>query len=154
MDKRQKLTIGAIVKIDLGSGEYGYGRILDKSSFAFYDIKTKEDITDLHYIVSKPILFIIAVYDNVVKSGRWLKIGDLPLEEELQVLPLKFIQDKINPNQFEIYNPNTGEMKVAKKEDCLGLECAAVWNGEHVESRLRDHFVGKKNIWVEQMSIK
>jgi hypothetical protein len=151
MSKRQQRSVGAIVKIELGDGHHTYARILDKANYAFYDIRTQEEITDLYQIISRPILFIIAAYDDVVTKGRWLKIGKLPLEEFLQVLPYKFIQDKQKPENFELYNSNTGETKPASKEECKNLECAAVWKASHVEERIRDHFAGRPNIWVEKM---
>ncbi len=38
--------------------------------------------------------------------------------------------------------------------ECIGLEAAAVWEAEHVEDRLRDHFAGQLNKWVEQLRAK
>ncbi|MFP4287600.1 MAG: immunity 26/phosphotriesterase HocA family protein [Candidatus Izemoplasmataceae bacterium] len=154
MSKRQQRTIGAIIKIDLGDGYHSYARILNKSNYAFYDIRVKEDISDLNTIAKKPILFTLAVYDDVVTKGRWLKIGKLPLEENLQLLPMKFIQDAQNPERFELYDSNTGETKSASKEECKDLECAAVWEASHVEERIRDHYEGRPNIWVEKMKVK
>ena len=78
----------------------------------------------------------------------------MPIKQEYQTTPLKFIQDSLNPNNFELYNPNTGEITKATREQCEGLECAAVWEAEHVEDRLRDYFDGKPNTWVEQLAIK
>jgi len=36
----------------------------------------------------------------------------------------------------------------------MGLERAAVWGPSHVEDRLRDHYAGRKNKWVESLRIK
>ncbi len=152
--KRQKHTIGAIVKIKIDHEFQTYARILNNASYAFYDCRTKNDIKDLNLIASKPILFILSVYKSAITKGRWLKIGTLPLEEKLKSLPLTFIQDDLNPNIFQIYDPNTGEFRKALKEECLDLECASVWEAEHVEERLRDHYDGKPNVWVEQLRIK
>jgi hypothetical protein len=65
-----------------------------------------------------------------------------------------FIQDELEPNKFELYDPNTGDIKPAKKVDCIGLERAAVWEAGHVEERIVDHFAGRTNKWVEDMRIK
>lgn len=154
MGKRQQRTIGAVVRIDLGNGYYCFARILEHSTFAFYDYLSKEKETEISLIISKPILFILAVYNDIITHGRWEKIGKYELEKELLTLPLEFIQDPINLSKFSLYNPNTGEMIDAKKEDCYGLECAAVWDAEHVEDRIRDHYAGKPNIWLEQLKIK
>jgi hypothetical protein len=151
--KKQRRTIGAVVKINLGDGNHSYARILDKASFAIYDFMTKSEKT-IDEITAKNILFIVAVYDDVITDGRWEKIGSKPLEEELKILPMKYMQDSINPNNFSLYNPNTGEIIPAKRGDCAGLECAAVWEAEHVEDRIRDHYAGKKNKWLEQLEIR
>jgi hypothetical protein len=151
---RQQRTIGAIVKVPIDDKYHTYARILDKAGYAFYDLRTDEDIKDLRQIVSSPILFIIAVYDDVITRGKWLKVGKLPLEDELKSLPMEFIQDEIEPEKFFLYNADTGEIIPADKKQCIGLERAAVWEAEHVEDRLRDHFSGKSNKWVESLSIK
>jgi len=153
MSKRQQRTLGAIVRIDLGDGYFSFVRILDKSNFAFYDLKTKDSSPDIKFIISKPILFIIAVYDEAVTSGRWEKVGKSPLEQSLTNLPSKFIQDS-HTGSIEIYNSNTGEIKPSNRKEVEGLECAAVWAAEHVESRLRDHYDGKDNVWVNQLKLK
>jgi hypothetical protein len=151
--KRQQRTVGAFLKIDLEEAYHTYARILKKPSFAFYDIKTKDNIENLDVLENLSILFIIAVYDDAVTKGRWIKIGKRPLEPSLKKLPLKFMQDKMKPSNFSLYNPNNGEIVPATKEQCKDLERAAVWEPEHVEDRLRDHFAGRPNKWVESLKI-
>ena len=141
--------MGSVLKIDLGGGYHGYGRILEKASYAFYDIRTTDEL-QISEIISHRILFIVAVYNYAVNSGRWLKIGKpINLESNLLVLPNKYIQDVINPKEFSIYEPNSGVISSAKKEDCIGLEVAAVWEAEHVEERLRNYFDGVSNRSME-----
>ena len=77
--KRQQRTVGAFVKIQLDEKYHTYARILGEASFAFYDIRTTEDNKDLKKIASRPILFIVAVYDDAITRGRWIKVGKLPL---------------------------------------------------------------------------
>lgn len=140
--------------IPLSTGKYGYARILDNASYAVYDLVTEKVENDLHSIAEKPVLFIIAVYDYAVTSGRWEKLGKLPLEENLLVLPMKFIQDALQPDSYSLYDSNTGEIRDASKEECVGLERAAVWEPEHVESRIVDHYAGRSNVWVDQLQLK
>jgi len=151
--KRQKRVVGSFIKIKLPNGKYSYGRILEKANYAFYDFVTDDDNADLEQIGKQKVLFIVAVYDDAVTSGRWIIIGKLPLEPDLQMLPLKFIQDKLNPDNFELYDPNTGKTKKAYRQDCNGLERAAVWEPDHVEDRIVDYFNNQPNIWVERMKI-
>lgn len=145
---------GAFFEIVLPNGKFSYGRILPKANYAFYDIYEYQRITDIEKIQAKEILFIISVYKFAITKGRWKQIGSKELESKLQVLPLKFIEDKLHPGHFEIYNSNTGETEPVTKDKCLGLERAAVWEPEHVEERIIDHFEQRPNKWVEQLKLK
>lgn len=151
---KQKRTVGAFVKIHLPDNRWAYARILEHASYAIYDLITTEPIEDVNKIAGKDILFYVSVYKDAITAGRWRKIGTLPLEDILTRLPSKFIQDPIDPNVFRLYDPNTGTMTSARKEDCIGLECAAVWEPEHVEERILDHYANRPNIWLEKMKIK
>jgi hypothetical protein len=145
---------GAFIEINLPNGKYSYGRILAKASFAFYNIYSDEKVTDLDRIGKSNVLFINAVYKYAITKSRWKIIGVSEIKSELQILPMEFIQDILNPTHFEIYNPNTGEIKPAKRADCIGLEKAAVWEPEHIEDRIIDYFEGRPNRWVESLKIK
>jgi len=143
MAKKQKRIIGAIVKIDLESGYHSYARILDKASYAFYDIYVKEDL-NIEDILKRPILYTLAAYDDIIKNGLWKVVSKkIPIENYLKEQPMQFIQDKLNPESFELYNPNTGEITPTKKKKCKGLEEAAVWEEWEIKERLQDHFTGK-----------
>ncbi len=151
--KKQQRTVGAFISICLPDERIGYGRILEKASYGIYDLISDKTISDIEIIQGSKILFIIAVYDQAVKSGRWQKIGTRPLEDHLTVLPLEYSEDAIKKGSYSIYDPNSGEFKAAVKEDCLGLERAAVWAPEHVEERILDHFNNKENVWLKQWDI-
>ncbi|WP_065814182.1 immunity 26/phosphotriesterase HocA family protein [Hymenobacter sp. DG25B] len=147
---RQRRTIGAVVEINLLNGYYGYGRIVGDASFAIYDLYIPHPLTNLEQIIERPILFIVAVYDDAVTSGRWRKVGSAPLPAMLRTLPLKFIQDALKPESFSLYDPNTGEITPATKETCKGLERASVWEAEHVEERIRDHYAHRPNQYRQE----
>ncbi|NVO33403.1 immunity 26/phosphotriesterase HocA family protein [Hymenobacter lapidiphilus] len=149
---RQQRTVGAIVEIPLEAGKKAYGRILGEASFAFYDYVNDGEPVVLADLVAKPILFIVAVYSDAVTQGRWQKIGRLPLEPTLQTLPLKFIQDALDETRFKVYD--NGVIRPATREACVGLERVAVWEPEHVESRLSDHYKGQPNEWVIQLRMR
>jgi hypothetical protein len=149
--KRQQRNIGDVVKIDLGDGFHSYARVLQDASFAVYDCRTQDDLPMVQ-ILFNPILFWVAVMDSAVKKGRWTIVGSAPLEPSLVVPPPKFIQDPMDKEKFSIYEH--GQIRPAKKEECIGLERASVWDPEHVEDRIRDHYAGKVNKWVESEKIK
>lgn len=148
--KRQRRTIGSIVEIDLKNGNYCYAQILD-DGLAFFDLKIKEPLNDFNLLLDSPVLFVLSVYRDVISQGVWLKVSKLPLRKEFEVLPMQFIIDNLHPDRFELYNPNTGEITKTTKDKIIGLERASVWESNHVEDRLRDHYAGKPNVWVEQL---
>ena len=148
---KQRIIPGAILEINVCGMYYCYAQIMNnKESYAFFDLKSKIRLTDLTILQCSPILFIIGVYDNVVTQGQWLKVGKLPIREELQVLPKEFIYHKFDKLQFELYDPNTGEDRPSTKEECRGLERCAVWDKHHVEDRLRDYYNGVPCIWLKE----
>jgi hypothetical protein len=145
---------GAFIEISLPNGKFSYGRILSKANYAFYDVYTDHRVTDVKEVQKQNVLFINSVYKFAITKGRWKKIGHLDLEAELQKLPNKFIEDQLNPGYFELYDSNTGEITPTTKDKCIGLERAAVWEPEHIEERIIDHFEQRPNKWVEQLKLK
>jgi hypothetical protein len=148
--KKQRRIIGSIHKVVLNSGLHSYVRILDKASIAAYDVLTDSDML-IEDIINKKIVFIVAVYNDVITNGKWQKVGFKNLEENLLVLPVKYIQDTLDNSEYSLYDPNTGTITPGRKEDCIGLEVAAVWDAHHVEDRLSDYFEGRENKWVEKL---
>lgn len=63
---------------------------------------------------------------------------------------MQFILDALDQDSFELYNPNTGEILPAIKEEIKGLERAAVWEASHIEDRIRDHYNGESCIWLKE----
>ena len=86
---------GAVVKVPLGGGTHTYARVM-KSSMAFYDAKTKDDLA-YDDIKDKALLFIIPVMHKAVTSGRWPIVGTYPLEARFQKEPEYFNQDSLDP---------------------------------------------------------
>lgn len=152
--RRQRRTPGSIVEINI-SGGICYAQILDKTLVVF-DYKAEKSLSDNELIVlmSAPVLFFVTVYNDVITKGQWLKVGNLPIREEFRSVPMKFIQDALKPERFELYDPNTGEIKPSTYEECKDLECAAVWEALHVEERLRDYYNNVPSKWVESLKPK
>ena len=149
-----RIKEGAFIEIPLRNGMFSYGRILGKAAYAFYDIYSDSKVVDITSLQSKKVLFIVGVYNHGITKNRWKTIGVLELEQGVKKIPLAFIQDSIEPNKFKLYDPNTGEIKPATKSQCIGLECAAVWEPEHVEDRIVDYYEGRPNKWFESLKIK
>ena len=147
--KAPKRVVGDIVKIPLGDGWHSYARVLPEASYAFYDTRVNGDDT-FEEIIARPILFFAAVMGYAIKKSRWPIVGHVPSEDQLKAPP-RFIQDALNKDRFEVYED--GKIRPSTRAECAGLECAAVWDPEHVEDRLRDHYAGRKNKWVESLKV-
>jgi hypothetical protein len=146
---RGRGKLGDVVKIDLGNGSFGYGRVLPEPLMAFYDLQSHDPVSAPE-VVKSPILFSIWVMYHAIKSEKWEVIGNVPLEDQLKIKPRFFSQDILS-KKFSIYD--NGKDIPATRDECIGLECAAAWDGEHVEDRLRDHFAGVPNIWLESVKL-
>jgi len=149
--KLKKITVGDVIEIPLGDGTHIYARVLPGASCAFYDWRATEELP-IEHAIRLPKMFFAAVMDFAVKEGRWPIVGHVPLDDRI-VPPPKFIQDPLNPNGFNIYL-NSCEIIQATREECLRLERSAVWYPEHMEDRLRDHYAGRKNKWVELLKMR
>jgi Immunity protein 26 len=146
MAKRQRVTEGAIIEINIENQYYVYAQILGKAGYVFFDYKSTNKLEKLSILENAGTLFIVAVYDDVITQGTWLKVGKLLIREDLKIQPMQFIQDALNPTKFRLYNPNTGEMIPATKDECKGLEVAAVYEAEHIELRISDYYAGRVNL--------
>lgn len=151
--KRQRITIGSILELHIDNEYYVYAQILGNASYVFFDYKTPTPLTDFTPLETAPALFIVAVYNDVITRGEWLKVGKMEVRDEFKILPLAYIKDTID-GSFRLYNPNTGEMWSATKEECRGLEVAAVWDSHHVEERIRDYYNNKVCDFVKKYTIK
>ena len=151
---KQRITLGSIIELNIHDQYFCYAQILTEADCAFFDYKSIERLKDLSILEKADILFIVAVYNDVITQGRWMKVGKLEIRQSLKNKPMKFIQDSLNHAKFEFYNPNNGEITPATRKQCVGLEYAAVWEASHIEDRIRDHYEGKRNVWVEKMKVK
>lgn len=91
--KRQQETVGSIVQIHVNDEFYVYAQILPHGLLAFFDYKSDTELSDLNVLKNAKVLFITAVYKYVITKGIWLKVGKIPIREDLQILPLRFVYD-------------------------------------------------------------
>lgn len=148
-NKRQRATKGSIIQLHV-NGYYYYGQILIMGNCSFFDYRSTTPLEDLWILLERPVLFTICVYRDVISSGCWPKVGKLPIRDDLLPLKMKYIHHDYGSLEFELYNPNTGEVFPSSKEECRGLECCAIWDQNHVEDRLSDYYSGAPCIWLEK----
>ncbi|MDA3559550.1 immunity 26/phosphotriesterase HocA family protein [Acinetobacter sp. AOR15_HL] len=150
--KKQRFKEGALLQIDLKNGQYAFGWVVNKEETLFYDFFT-DNISSLNLdkIYSAKELFRVAVMKYAITSAQWTVIDNKPIEADLAIPNKYFMQDVIT-KEFSIYYQ--GNILPATYEEIKDLECAAVWEPEHVEDRLRDYFAGVPNVWVEDLKPK
>lgn len=147
--RRFRRTLGDVIAIALGDGTYSYGRVLREPLIAFYNLRS-ETILPMESVLSCPIAFVLFVMNYPITDGTWPVIGNAPLAGNLLDEPLFFKRDSIS-GALTIYRDSTGKEIPATREQCKNLERAAVWEPNHIVSRLQDHFAGRPNKWVESL---
>ncbi|WP_168454853.1 Imm26 family immunity protein [Sphingopyxis microcysteis] len=155
LNRKRRRKPGQILKIDLGAGIYALGIVLDEPLIAFFDQEFKE--ASAYEVERLPVAFILMVMNNAVTSGRWDVLGMQNIPDRLSDKPKFCKQDPIS-GDLSIYQ-EIDELaphfeRPAEPGECEGLETAAVWEAEHVEDRLRDHFAGRENEWEKQLRIQ
>jgi hypothetical protein len=87
---------------------------------------------------------------SAYNTGRWPKVGTAPIPEALRGRVARFMQDAIT-KRLSISQDGGVTSRPATLDECRKLERLAVWSAEHVEDRLRDHYAGVPNKWVESL---
>ena len=148
MPRRAAWEPGNIFEVALPSGGLAYGMVIAAPLSAFFDFRFAErpPITD---ILSHPVAFRIWVMRSCLSKSGWPVIGFASVPGALSKPPDFYKFDRI-ARRFSLYRGHSEDP--ATREQCLGLECAAVWSAVHVESRLDDHFAGRANSYVESLS--
>jgi hypothetical protein len=157
---RSNRAAGRIVRIDLGDGRSAYGRQLTDVTVEFYDrLGEPSEAIDLVELVTAPVAFRIWVMDSAFRRrGDWELLDVVPLSQQEQTEAYRYTKQDPLSGALSIYwtDPVSGAHgeTPATIETCEGLERAAVWDPEHIKDRLRDHFDGRPNKWVESIRLK
>lgn len=152
--KKQRRKVGDILKIDLRDGTFSYGHVSVDPCIVFYGGRFAKDL-ELSEIIKLPEIFNLSVSNYAIKNGIWPVVGFSEIPKEKQKKPYRFKQDAIT-GKLSIYHPDfidTNYERPAALAECEGLECAAVWDVNHVVDRLIDYFEGRPNKWVLQLAI-
>jgi len=154
---RRNRCPGRVVRVDLGDGRCAYGRQLLSVQVEFYDYVSEPDhAVDLLDVVQLPVAFTTAVMNNAFRrNGRWELLDVVTLSRKEQASVYRHAQVDSISGRLSVYwvDPAAGTSgkTPATLAECLTLEPSAVWDPEHVEDRLRDHFAGRPNRWLESL---
>lgn len=121
--------VGNVGCFKLPNGRYGFGRIFEDGTVAFYKhIGTSENDTPK----SEDYLFIVGVYNSGVTKMKLVEKRMYNSIDEVTPPPMK-IKDVIS-DKYLIYK--NGQMYSSTYEECKNLETCAVWELEHIIDRL------------------
>ena len=149
------INTGDILRIKLHDGRRAFAQISTSQLVIFYECATHDEV-ELSSIPQLPIAFKVFVDKDILRSGDWPKVGNVPMTKEALRVPYMYKQDIIN-GKLSIYHTDFEETnfeRPANLSDVENLECAAVWNKSSIEERLIDHFGEKKNEWRKRSEIK
>lgn len=150
---QQRFEPGAVLRVDFDPPRHSYARMLSDHPYLAFYAGVHEQPVAPEQAVTEPVLFVLAVHDRAYQTGRWPRVGAVPLADAGVKIPEYFMQDMFNPAKCRIID-HLGNVRPARPEDCVGLERAAVWDAEHIEERLRDHHAGRPNPHLEHLRLK
>ncbi|KAA0542420.1 hypothetical protein FZW96_21365 [Bacillus sp. BGMRC 2118] len=131
LNKRRRIKLGDVYSIPLPNGKLAFARRFKDASIGIYK-QISNTIDDAPK--EEEFQFIVGVYDNVLKSGIWPVIESRPFKNEEEAWPPPCcVIDKLSGG-YSIYYK--GEMHESTKEECEGLEEAAVWDAHHIIDRI------------------
>lgn len=148
---RSRRKVGNVLRIELAQDQHAYAWTLPEPLVAFFDIQElgRNTALAIEELVRSPIAFRIFVMNSALTRGPWTVVGFSPPPASVLEPPWFFKQDILTG---ALTKTLTGEEEISiELSEAEQLECAAVWEAEHVEDRLRDHFAGRPNKWVERM---
>lgn len=152
--KRVRRKVGDIVRVDLGSGRHAYAQVAYEPLIIFFEGTFDEEMA-VERIPSLPVAFRLWVSNHAITKGTWQVIGSGPLLPENAEEPFFYKQDAIS-GRLSLYHSAfaaTDYERPASLEECQLLECAAVWEPEHVVDRLDDYAAHRPNRWAESLRI-
>lgn len=152
--KRVRRKVGDILRIDLGSARHAYAQVAAEPMLVFFDGSFDEGVA-VESIPNLPVAFKLWVANHAITKGTWPVIASEPLVSPNADEPFFYKQDAIN-GQLSLYHSEFAETnyeRPASLDECQHLECAAVWEPEHVVDRLNDRAAHRPNRWVEALRI-
>jgi hypothetical protein len=157
--KRTAMTPGLVIAVPLGDDDWGYGRLLRNGLGEFVDLRTTGgEHPDPTEIAAAPSLFIVGLMMDVLKRSDWEPLGVVPLSESEQQAVHRFFKQDPLSKKLSVYWTDPAEPagsyheEPATWDEVQGLERLSGWSAVHVESRLRDHFAGTPNKFVESLA--
>ncbi|MGP3923606.1 hypothetical protein [Streptomyces sp. 8N616] len=149
-----RFTVGGVLEIPLSGGRVAYGEMLATRPYlAFFAGGPATGEKGAQEALQHEPLFIVAVHKSAYSQGRWGSFVHRAPKDELPAVPEFFRQNAMNLADCQITDA-LGNTRPATPQQCVHLERSAVWEAEHIESRLEDHYAGRPNAFVESLRVK
>lgn len=152
--KRISRKVGDVLRIDLENGRHSYAQVAGEPLIIFFEGVFDEQIAT-ESIPHLPVTFRLWVSNHAVTGGIWPIIAHHPLTPENAAEPFFYKQDSVS-GELSLYHSkfaDTNYEQPTTLAKCNGLECAAIWEPEHVADRLHDHAAGRSNMWADRIKI-
>ncbi|AEA96793.1 Imm26 family immunity protein [Alteromonas mediterranea] len=140
--------LGKVVEIRLPDNSFSYGLVLESPLVAFSNRTFKSRQTQFSDLFNDSI-FIVWVMKYALGKKGWPKVGKLNSHKLFGRSHTFYKFDSINKS-FSTYC--NGIETPANLEDCVKLECAAVWDSLHVEDRIFANSKGEVCKWSKSLS--
>ncbi|WP_423735638.1 Imm26 family immunity protein [Chitinophaga caseinilytica] len=142
---------GTVFCIPLEENLFAYARQITSALFECFDFFGNQKV-DATVVAQQPVLFTLSVHKYVHTDSKWEPIGEVPVPENYP-MPLFFHQDIGNEDICHLVDTK-GNRTYVPRAACVGYERRAVWDYEHVESRLIDHYHNRENKWEKLLRVK
>ena len=151
-DKKRKYfrrKVGMVFRVPLGEDLYGYGQIANETEEIFFDYVDNAKNVNIGNLLNHKVIFKIVVQNGPLHDGIWEVLGLYPVVEQNATRKDRFNYDFMKERYVIVKEDMTEVPSTPEEIRKLGLECFAAWHYTNVEDRLRDHFAGRKNYWIE-----
>lgn len=128
-EKRKRYKLGNVYAISLPNGKFGFGRTMEDAGFAVYKHLGENEIDTPQ---EEEYQFIVGVYRHALKG--WTIVENRPFKSDEEAYPPPSCAIDAISGQYRIYH--RGEFRDATREECEGLETAAVWDASHIVDRI------------------
>lgn len=146
-EKGIRRKIGDVFRIPLSEGVYAYGQAVNKTVEVFFDYTDDGFSTNVEQVLKTRPLFKLCVDRYVLAKGYWKIIGRYPVDPNLSSYGDVFMYNSLT-KQYSIFRDGIGQIR-ATWEEIKDLECLSSWGHGAAEQRLKDHFAGRPNWFVE-----
>jgi hypothetical protein len=143
--RQRRAKDGDLLLVGTGDGRFIQAVAVEDCAIAFFAPAFAPD-EPVPKLDPAKRLFTVVVSRHAVTSGLWRKIGKChPSVRRTIPFPEFFIHSELEPNQWSVYA--AGEVRRAKREQCVGLERCCCWEPHHIEDRIRANLVGEESKW-------